>query len=216
MSRVAGYAIVFNSDSHVLAGQFIEQMAPSSVTRTLRGGDLVQAVVGHDVGKPLGRTDNRTLALRADTRGLHADILLPATSYADDLVEARRHGVGLGWSFAFRAIEDRWSVVDDIPRRLVTDCAISEVSPGVTFCAYPATEQAGRGGALAVDVARDVHRDAACSVARIIRALARDHPDVRLACTYRDGHPNLRVLDGPRAGWRLRLARRRQRLAEVS
>jgi uncharacterized protein len=216
MSQIHGYAIVFDSDSHVLAGSFIEQIAPSAVTRTLQQGSLVQALVAHDVGKPLARTDNGTLVLRADTRGLHAVVGLPDTSYARDLIAARAHGTARGWSFAFRAREDLWTVVDDIPRRRVTDMDISEVSPGVAFCAYPATEAAGRSDAPSLDVARDAHREAAGSVARIIRALACDHPDVRLACTYRDGRPDIRLLDSPRPGWRLHLAKARQRLAMVS
>jgi len=147
-------------------------------------------------------------------------VSLPATSYADDLMAARAHGVSTGWSFGFRSVEDIWTIAGGIPRRRVLDMVLAEISPGCAVPAYLATEQASARDSRASHLdARDAHREAALSVARIISRLAADHPEVRLRCVYRGAElPEMRVLDPPRPGWRLRMAhnRLRQVLAETS
>jgi HK97 family phage prohead protease len=211
-----GYPIVFHENSLPIAGQFIERISPEAVDRTLTNGHLVHAFVSHDATKPLARSDTRTLRLTKDQRGLLADVDLPATSYVHDLLAAREHGVGLGWSFAFKAIEDRWAFVDDLPHRLVVDMLIAEVSPFVSQPAYLATESAGR--AAVVEVVRgEVRHERSLEVARTVAELGRGRPDIRLAVTYPDGHPPvIRELPPPAPGWRLRLAQMRQWHAEVS
>jgi Escherichia/Staphylococcus phage prohead protease len=104
MSRtISGFPILFDVPSLPIAGMFTESIAPGAVTRDPAALAKIVALRGHDPAMPLARASNETLVLRVNHRGLWALVNLPATTYADDLVGMREHGVGLGWSFAFRA-----------------------------------------------------------------------------------------------------------------
>jgi HK97 family phage prohead protease len=137
-----GYAIVFNVRSEDLGG-FREIILPEAVTRTLREGLDVRALVDHDSSKVLGRTSAGTLTLSVDRHGLKVNIEPPKTSVARDLVESVRRGDISGMSFSFRTLDDSWRMEDGFPIRDVIDMRIREVSV-VTFPAYSATEISAR------------------------------------------------------------------------
>jgi hypothetical protein len=105
----------------------------------------------------------------------------------------------------------------DMPTRTVTDAIYHEVSP-VVWPAFPQTEHAGR-----YTVAHElgsVSREAAAGVARMLRRLSRDCPEVELVCRYDDdGQPDIRVSSvsrWERSRRQMHFNRMRQKLAEVS
>jgi HK97 family phage prohead protease len=102
------------------------------------------AAVGHDYAKVVGRKSAGTLKLTPDAKGIRAVIDLPDTSFARDLRESHGRGDVRGWSFAFRALEDIWSLAPgtSTPLRTVTKMRTIEVSPGVAQPCYPATASA--------------------------------------------------------------------------
>lgn len=139
--RLRGYAIVFNTLSVDLGG-FRERILPQAVQRPLREGADVRALVDHDASKVLGRTTVGTLRLRADARGLLAEIDPPDTTIARDLIESVRRGDISGMSFAFRVPNEppeAWGREDGQVIRTVSDMELYEVSV-VSFPAYPVTD----------------------------------------------------------------------------
>lgn len=140
--KIRGYAIVFNAKSEDLGG-FREVIFPEAVTRTLREGLDVRALVDHDSAKVIGRMQAGTLRMEADSKGLRVEITPPKTTDAKNIVELIQTGNVTGMSFAFRTIEDNWRYEDGEPLREVIDMRIREVSI-VSFPAYPQTDVALR------------------------------------------------------------------------
>ena len=136
--RIIGYAIPFMKHSTDL-GNFIEQFAPSSVDRTLRGID-VRALSHHDSGRLLGRVKSKTLRLVKDSFGLGFELLLPDTSDGRDMYELVRRRDLTGVSFGFRVAPggEHWDLSGSVPVRTVTDAEIHEVSL-VSWPAYEST-----------------------------------------------------------------------------
>jgi HK97 family phage prohead protease len=101
---LVGYAAVFNSLSANLGG-FKERLLPGSFKASIAANADIRALVDHDSTKLLGRTSNGTLRVMEDAVGLRIEILLPDTSYANDV----RNLVGRkdirGMSFGFRVPE---------------------------------------------------------------------------------------------------------------
>lgn len=156
----SGYAIVFNSPSQDLGG-FKEIIAPSAVTRTLKSGANVDALVDHQrsASSILGSTDSGLLTLRADRRGLRIDLSPPDTTDAIDLLKRVKAGLIKGMSFAFRVARDPatgeqtgadWNEDDDgTIIRTVNDMTFDEVSI-VLNPAYVQTEIQARSHGLDV------------------------------------------------------------------
>jgi HK97 family phage prohead protease len=106
---LAGYAAVFDQPGRI--GDFTEVVRPGAFAATLAENRDVLALADHDMTRVLGRTKAGTLKLGEDTRGLHFEIdRLPATSYADDVLELVRSGNVGGCSFCFHVPPggDRW------------------------------------------------------------------------------------------------------------
>lgn len=68
--EVSGYAAMYNSESKDLGG-FREVIAPGAFTRSLRAGVDVKCLFNHDPNQLLGRVQNGTLQVEADSMGLH-------------------------------------------------------------------------------------------------------------------------------------------------
>ena len=138
--RITGHPVVFGSKS-VDLGNFVEVISPRAVDRALSQRADVVALRSHDVNMPLGRTSTGSLTLRKDSKGLAIDLMADESiSYVADLARIMERGDAVGGSFAFRTIDDIWTIgADGIPHREVLDMHISEVSVGVVFPAYKST-----------------------------------------------------------------------------
>jgi uncharacterized protein len=148
----AALAIVFNRPSVDLGG-FVEVIRPEAVNRTIAEGTNLFALWNHDAAKPIGRVTAGTLKLAKVASGLHVTISTPIS--ARGYVESVRRRDVTAMSFAFRALDDTWRLVDGIPIREVLDAQISEVS-AVAFPAYRSTTLGAGvdGTGRALDLAR--------------------------------------------------------------
>jgi HK97 family phage prohead protease len=98
---IRGYCARFLSLSHDLGG-FREELQPGCFGKVLQSRKLdVIANFNHSSDHVLGRTKNKTLALREDDKGLFMEIVPPDTQFARDLLFQVRRGDIAGASFAF-------------------------------------------------------------------------------------------------------------------
>jgi HK97 family phage prohead protease len=129
---IGGYALKYNKLSQNLGG-FVERVLPGSVDKSLADGVDVLARFQHEDQFLLGRTSADTLALRSDGTGLEYDVNLPDTSYANDLYALASRGDVKHSSFAFRTMEDEWSLTDQgFPLRSLVAVQLVDVAPVVT------------------------------------------------------------------------------------
>jgi HK97 family phage prohead protease len=131
--RLEGYAAVFDSAAQIR--DYTETILPGAFRHSLAADKDILAMVDHDPGRVLARTRSKTLRLSEDMRGLHFDLDLPATSYANDilaLVESNNAG---GMSFAFIPLDERW----DGDRRELRSVDLKEISVIAATPAYPST-----------------------------------------------------------------------------
>lgn len=173
-----GHAAVFDQESEDLGG-FTEVIARGAFRRALGESQDTVALFNHDSNLVLGRTTNRTLDLREDPRGLHAEFNAPDTQYARDIRELVRRGDVHQMSFAFTVARDDWQERSDgtILRRVLEVDRLHDVSL-VTTPAYPQTSaEAVRKQDLASD--SDSLPEPAEAVAGT-DDLARDPREVRL------------------------------------
>lgn len=142
---LVGYAAVFESDSVEFSGwdrPWVERIRAGAFKRTLRELPDVVALWSHDSAKPLGRTPG-SLVLEEDAKGLRAEIVLPDTSVARDLVANVRAGIVDSMSFGFVARAVEWVQGNDRDVRTLLDVDLHEVS-AVVWPAYPDTSIALR------------------------------------------------------------------------
>lgn len=140
---IRGYAAVFQSDSELLGGSFVERISPEAFDNADMSD--VRALFNHDPNFVLGRTTNNTLKLDIDERGLRYTITPPDTQLVRDLViEPMRRGDISQSSFGFTLIEDEWDESGEYPVRTLTRIGeVMDISP-VTFPAYTQTEASAR------------------------------------------------------------------------
>ena len=133
--RVVGYASVFNSLSENLGG-FRELISERAFDEVME--DSVVALINHDMNYPLARTDNGTLTLSVDSKGLRYSFDVPeGLSYGNDLLINLRAGNISQSSFGFIVEEDSWERKDGEHIRTIEKVArLIDVSP-VTIPAYP-------------------------------------------------------------------------------
>ena len=134
--RLSGYIARFNSPSEDFGG-WIEQIAPGAFKESIERDDI-RALWNHNNDLVLGRTSAGTLKLTEDEIGLAFENTPPDTAWVKDrLVTLRRKDV-TGSSFGFYTDADEWATKADGMRvRTLIKATLVEVSPGVTFPAYP-------------------------------------------------------------------------------
>ena len=134
---VVGYASIFNSLSQDLGGfrELISDRAFESVMN-----DDVVALINHDMNFPLARTDNGSLQLSVDSKGLRYSFDVPeGLSYGNDLLINLKSGNIHESSFGFIVEEDSWERKDGQPIRTIEKVSrLIDVSP-VTSPAYKGT-----------------------------------------------------------------------------
>ena len=134
-----GHAAVFDQESQDLGG-FTEVIARGAFRRALTESQDTVALFNHDSNLVLGRTTNRTLELKEDPRGLHAEFNAPDTQYARDIRELVKRGDVHQMSFAFTVLRDDWQERTDgtVLRRVLEVDRLYDVSL-VTTPAYTQT-----------------------------------------------------------------------------
>lgn len=143
-NKAAGYAAVFNSDSHDL-GDFVEVIEPGAFTRSLtaaKAGMLnIFALWSHDSSQPLGSTKSGKLTLVEDERGLAFE--LDTKRFTAAQLDALEDGE-LRMSFGFIVRQQEWKELEDGSYlRTLKEVDLTEVS-FVINPAYPDTSAAKR------------------------------------------------------------------------
>src|SRR5581483_10202184 len=103
-SWIGGYAAKFNTKSRDLGG-FVELIQPGAFAVSLNAKQDIRALVSHDPEKLLSRTQNKSLRVWEDERGLRFEAMVPDTTYGRDLLELMRLGTVASCSFGFRCPE---------------------------------------------------------------------------------------------------------------
>lgn len=102
----------------------VEQIEPRAFERALERAPKVDLLLDHDPGRKLGSTDEN-LELFEDNIGLRAI----CTVTDADVIQKAKDGKLKGWSFGQCVNRDTMEErADDIPRRIVKDLDIFEVS----------------------------------------------------------------------------------------
>jgi len=135
---LSGHIARFNVPSEDFGG-WTENIAPGAFKDSL-GRDDIRALWNHEDGLVLGRTAVGTLDLWEDEIGLAFRNRPPDTTWFRDRVVSLKRKDVTGSSFGFFTELDEWRTNPDGTRvRTLRKVRLIEVSPGVTFPAYPQT-----------------------------------------------------------------------------
>ncbi|PHM26177.1 HK97 family phage prohead protease [Xenorhabdus innexi] len=137
--KLTGYVIKWNSRSHVLWDEFVEQFAPNAFNASLAAGVDIRALYEHDPINLLGRTTSGTLQLSEDTTGLCFELTPPDTQLGHDVLTLVERGDIQGMSFGFRAIKDQWDTGQTPYIRTVLEAELREI----TITSLPAYPESG-------------------------------------------------------------------------
>ncbi|MDC9583395.1 HK97 family phage prohead protease [Xenorhabdus sp. PR6a] len=137
--KLVGYAIRWNSRSHLLWDEFVEQFAPNAFRASLTAGTDVLALYEHDHMNLLGRTASGTLQLSEDATGLRFELTPPDTQLGRDVLTLVERGDISGMSFGFRALKDQWDIGQEPYVRTVLEAELREI----TITSLPAYPESG-------------------------------------------------------------------------
>ena len=132
-STIVGRVIAYNSMSKELrtmnGDKFQEIILPGALDVSLSdASNDILALVEHDTSKLLGRRSSGTLTLESRADGLYATILVPDTSYGEDLLALATRGDIKGFSFGFTNPVSRNYSKDGIKIREISKLDLKEVS----------------------------------------------------------------------------------------
>ncbi|MGL4735887.1 MAG: HK97 family phage prohead protease [Cellulosilyticaceae bacterium] len=136
--EVSGYVNAIDRYSKELygaKGKFIEKVAPTVFQRALEKASNVDMLLNHDMRRKLASVEERTLELKEDAIGLHAKAVISD----EEVIKEAECGNLKGWSFGFRALEDRWEDNASVAKRTLADIELLEVSLLTIEPAYIAT-----------------------------------------------------------------------------
>lgn len=135
---VAGYAAVFGEETNI-GGAFIEVIERGAFKNAIERGDDVVFLINHD-GLPLARTRSGTLKLTEDERGLYIETKLDSSDPdVKSILPKMKRGDLDKMSFAFIPDVQTWDDSGDMPKRIIRDVRMYDVSI-VTTPAYDGTE----------------------------------------------------------------------------
>lgn len=138
-----GHIAVFNKLGEDFGG-YREKIAPGAFTESIKKDDI-RALWNHESGLVLGRLSAKTLSLEEDDIGLAFRNTPPDTTWFRDRMVSLKRGDVTGASFGFWTEKDEWHTEKDgTTIRTLIKLNLQEVSPGVTFPAYPQTDVALR------------------------------------------------------------------------
>jgi len=139
--KVAGYAAVFGEETNI-GGMFTESIQRGAFKAAIKRDDVV-FLINHE-GLPLARTRSGTLKLSEDQRGLYMEAMLDQSDPdVRSIVPKMKRGDLDKMSFAFRPVRQVWDDSKPIPRRVIQEAQLFDVSI-VTTPAYDGTEIALR------------------------------------------------------------------------
>lgn len=128
IGTIGGYVAVYND--HTQFGgrtEYIERGAFGRFLERVRAGAAhVLALINHDGRRVVGTTQNGSLRLHDDERGLYAEIDLPDTTYGRDTYNAVRGGYIRGGSFQF--LERGSEVTIERGTRVLKELSINEIT----------------------------------------------------------------------------------------
>lgn len=139
--ELVGYCALYNVESKDLGG-FVEILAPGCFDRSLSNGDPVYFCFNHSVSAILARSDNGTLELSSDDKGLRFKAKLNRNiSLHKDIYESCRSGLYRECSFGFTVGPDGQKWANGV--RTITDCRLIDTSL-VGMPAYEGTSASAR------------------------------------------------------------------------
>ena len=140
---LAGYAAVYNSDSELIWGEFIERIDPGAF-QTDAGGRARYKAFESQLRSCARIHASRNAQAGVPTRrdyGLTSTY--PNTTYGADAFESVRRGDVAGVSFGFECRAHKWEKRQGVDVRTLLDVELYEVSP-CAMPAYPDTSVAVR------------------------------------------------------------------------
>lgn len=157
--------IPYDSQSEDLGG-FREVIRKGAFRKTLLEGDA-RCLWAHNTQYVLGRRSAGTLTFDDRDDGLHFDCTLPTCSWASDVYETVERRDAPGVSFGFYVIKDSWTRGEkkEPALRELLEVSLLEVSVGVAFPAYPASDS--------LSSTRDILGHAGIDMDKIAAALVR-------------------------------------------
>jgi HK97 family phage prohead protease len=136
--RVSGYAAIFGEETNI-GGMFTEVIERGAFASAIERKDDVVFLINHE-GLPLARSRSGTLTMREDDRGLFIETDLdPSDPDVRSIVPKMKRGDLDKMSFAFVPTRQEWDDGGSIPKRMIKDVELYDVSI-VTTPAYSGTE----------------------------------------------------------------------------
>jgi uncharacterized protein len=161
---IGGYAAVFDSESRMLPGGFVERVSKSFFNKARgdgwpgAGGLGVTANYDHKSEFMLGNTRSGTLELTIDSRGLLYSVALPESR--SDIYELVDRGDVAGSSFSFNVFDDSWDYVHGATLRVLISGNLLDCGPTSTPAYTSSTATAYRSFARQFDAdPAEVERD---------------------------------------------------------
>lgn len=132
---IEGYALVFNRNSELIYGEFIERISSEALNGVLEKSDVF-ALLDHNKARGvLARSkkmeQGASLTLTVDKTGLNYRFEAPRTALGDEALESIRRSDITGSSFAFSVKNDNWEKQADgtYIRTILEFDEIYDVSP---------------------------------------------------------------------------------------
>ena len=125
---ISGYAISWNRPA-IIAGLFEERFARGAFDKHLAKNPNVAALWSHDPSRPLGKISNGTLSLRSDNIGLYYSLTPnPDAPLGQEALATVGNGTVNEVSVSFTPVVEEWDDGGDIPKRLITEAKLYEIS----------------------------------------------------------------------------------------
>jgi HK97 family phage prohead protease len=126
--KIEGYAATFNTPADI-GGSFKEVIAPTAFDRSLAAKVDIHATVQHDFSQLLGRTQNGSLELATDAKGLRFSVQLnPDVAFHRDTYANVKAGLLNECSFIFTVGPEGQQWSPDGKTRTLLDVDLIEVS----------------------------------------------------------------------------------------
>lgn len=126
--KISGWALQWGQPA-IIAGLFEERFARGAFDKHLAQNPDVAALWAHDQSRPLGRVSNGTLQLRSDNAGLFYSLTPnPDAPLGQEALATVGNGTVNEVSVSFTPVVEQWDDSGDIPKRLITEAKLFEIS----------------------------------------------------------------------------------------